>query len=109
MSDELKQQATIDTPEFRTLLINYAETNGPEGTQDEWETARAALIAHIDAWGARMAVPDGWMLVPIESTSEMDRTGRDALLACGNYEATARDAYLCWSEMLAAAPSPTKE
>lgn len=39
----------------------------------------------------------------LESTAEMDRAGRDALRACGNDQATARDAALCWSAMMAAA------
>jgi hypothetical protein len=55
MSDELKPQATVDTPEFRTLLIAYTDADGPNGTFEEWEIALAALIAHIDAWGSRLA------------------------------------------------------
>lgn len=55
MSDELKPQATVDTPEFRTLLIAYAETNDSHVPMEEWRVARDALIAHIDVWGARLA------------------------------------------------------
>lgn len=48
MSDELKPRESIDTPEFRALLdvVIFAPHHDP---------AKAALIAHIDAWGARMA------------------------------------------------------
>lgn len=38
--------------------------------------------------------------LPLESTLKMDRAGRDALRACGNDQATDRDAALCWSAMI---------
>jgi hypothetical protein len=52
MSDELKPQASIDTPEFRKLVMAVRHCSWRfDGTQPEM----AALIAHIDAWGARLA------------------------------------------------------
>jgi hypothetical protein len=60
MSDEVKPQATIDTLEFDALLIDLchwssAFTRGERGAVEGLVSARRALIAHIDAWGARLA------------------------------------------------------
>jgi hypothetical protein len=52
MSDELKPQS-IDSPEFRTLARDYA-WSWKEDMRPEDDLA--VLIAHIDAWGARLAV-----------------------------------------------------
>ena len=51
MSDELKPQS-IDTPEFAKLVVTYRMA---DSTEPELDHAYAALIAHIDAWGARLA------------------------------------------------------
>jgi hypothetical protein len=45
MSDELKPQS-IDTPEFHDFLLRYGIWR-PDDV--------AVLVAHIDAWGARLA------------------------------------------------------
>jgi hypothetical protein len=50
MSDELKPQS-IDTPEFRELMSVYWRSCGSASAG----TAANALIAYIDAWGARLA------------------------------------------------------
>jgi hypothetical protein len=50
MSDELKPQS-IDTPEFRELMSAYWRSCGSASAG----TAANALIAYIDAWGARLA------------------------------------------------------
>ena len=97
MSDELKPLESVDSFEFRKLF--YAAKHAPfyfDGSTPEL----AALIAHIDAW----RVPAGWKLSPIDSMPEMNRAGRDALRACGNDQATDRDAGLCWSAMIEVAP-----
>jgi hypothetical protein len=96
MSDELKQKS-IDTPEFSRLLGNLIEV--VMGTEKEviYGSCRAALVAHIDAWGARMAVPAGWKLVPIEPTDVMVAHGMDP--GCAS----------AYRRMVGAAPSPTKE
>lgn len=101
MSNELKPQS-VDSPEFRKLVMAVRHCSWRfDGTQPEM----AALIAHIDAWGARLAgVPDGWMLVPILSTDVMDIAGREMLRDCGHERPTKRDAELCWSAMIDAAP-----
>jgi hypothetical protein len=43
--DELKPQASVDTPEFRQLIHRYLNCGANYSD----------LIAHIDAWGARLA------------------------------------------------------
>jgi hypothetical protein len=58
MSDELKPQATVDTPEFSEMLALYLDA--AEKAQEANNAillmpARRALVAHIDAWGARLA------------------------------------------------------
>lgn len=104
MSDELKPRASVDTPEFRAavgrLLDSYDEYDESKPVSDVAREAWVALIAHIDAW----RVPAGYKLVPIDSTAEMVRAGGNMLRACGNDQATTRDAELCWSAMLDAAP-----
>ena len=61
MSDELKPQS-VDSPEFRELLDEFAyraserrAMGGDFGSAEAEEIAESALIAHIDAWGARLA------------------------------------------------------
>ena len=51
MPDELKPQATIDSPEFAALLKRYHCLVSVPAKQK----AYAALIDHIDAWGSRIA------------------------------------------------------
>lgn len=50
-------------------------------------------------------VPDGWRLVPVESTSEMDIAGADIAKLRGAELFGRNDAKRVWSVMLAAAPS----
>ena len=50
-------------------------------------------------------VPDGWRLVPVESTSEMDIAGADIAKLRGAELFGRNDAKRVWSAMLAAAPS----
>lgn len=57
------------------------------------DEVRAMLAAR-----ARMSVPEGWKLVPIVSTAEMDNAGADH---CDGYWNTAQ---AVWDAMLAAAP-----
>jgi hypothetical protein len=69
MSDELKPQS-IDSPEFERLLGAYAKAL--DGDLRSYASAKRALIAHIDAWGARLAaVPDGYVLLPEAPTTAM--------------------------------------
>jgi hypothetical protein len=113
MSDELKQQASIDTPEFRKMLIDFARR---ASYNISGKASPAALIAHIDAWGARMAVPDGWKLVPEVPTVTMHNAaalsnlcGRPPYIVDGRIKWEPADASAVYRAMLAAAPSPTKE
>ena len=109
MSDELKPQSVEKDSAFQCLLWHYlnARVKLSAGRIEEDEAAIAfrALIAHIDAW----RVPPGYKLGPIGSTAEMDLAGRNALRACGNEQATTRDAELCWSAMIDAAPDKGDE
>jgi hypothetical protein len=98
MSDELKPQS-IDSPEFRKLLTDLVRR---ASYNISGKASPAALIAHIDAW----RVPAGYKLAPIASTAEMNDAGREMLSACGCEGVTIRDAELCWSAMLDAAPKP---
>ena len=99
MSDELKQRASIgDDPEFRALAEKWQFCL----TMDI-QAVYAELVAHIDAWGASMAVPAGYRVVPNDSTDEMNLAGCDMLRSCGNDLATTGDACLCWAAMMGAA------
>jgi hypothetical protein len=91
MSDELKPQASVDTPAFRQLVHRYLNCGANYSD----------LIAHIDAW----RVPDGYKLVPIEPTPRMGDAGRRILEPSG----CECDAELCWSAMIAAAPTPKED
>jgi hypothetical protein len=109
MSDELKPQS-IDTPEFRELMSAYWRSCGSASAG----TAANALIAYIDAWGARLAgVPAGYMVVPIEPTPRM----REAAASFGHPDAgpsypegyisqRGNEAVESYRHMLAAAPKP---
>jgi hypothetical protein len=119
MSDELKQQASVESEDFDELLYAFAaEVEGADRFGDDKgnvKRARRALIAHIDAWGARMAVPDGWKLVPEVPTNEIicaiERTVDEQLVASGMWAADMQrqDGADIYDAALAAAPSPTKE
>jgi hypothetical protein len=100
MPDELKPQS-IDSPEFRELAEAWAET---AIYPDPGHEPFAALIAHIDAWGARLAaIPAGYKLVPVEPTPAMFNAARTS--ACGSStEKLLMASY--WRNMLAAAPTP---
>jgi hypothetical protein len=102
MSDELKQQARTRTLSDDEIGAIYRQTF-PRGpyliTADVHKFARALL----DAWGARMAVPAGWKLVPIEPTEDMRHACYEEYQRSGaTYTSICR-------AMIAAAPSPTKE
>lgn len=58
-----------------------------------WQAARAQAEPSS-------GVPEGYRLVPVESTVEMDRAGGDAI------SAPVYDAECCWRAMVAAAPTP---
>ena len=68
--------------------------------------AQAKRIQQLEA---ELAARAGWKLVPLRPTAEMDIAGRRMLRACGCEDATAKDAELCWSAMIEAAPTPDKE
>jgi hypothetical protein len=101
MSDELKPQS-IDSPEFRELLLRL-KGRAVLGNQSMVLEAETALIAHIDAWGARLAgVPDGWKLVPVTPTRQMLNAA---------YEASEAGCYFSgiYRDMIAAAPTPKED
>jgi hypothetical protein len=101
MSDELKPQS-IRTLEFANLMNAWRNADILKAP-----AAYDALIAHIDAWGARLAgAPDGWKLVPIEPTEDMCMAGVRLLWMKGDDQATRRDAEQCWQAMIDASPTP---
>jgi hypothetical protein len=55
MWDELKQQSIGDDPEFSALLNDLYEVGLFQEGTDAQKSRIKALIAHIDAWGARLA------------------------------------------------------
>lgn len=63
------------------------------------ETAAIAAIA-----AALHAAPEGFVLVPMVPTPEMDAHGRHALSKNGVDSVDESDALVCWSAMLASRP-----
>lgn len=55
MSDELKPRESVDTPMFLELLYSWQDATEELDDDTAYRAARAALIVHIDAWGARLA------------------------------------------------------
>ena len=120
MSDELKPQS-IDTPELQSLVGNWAgaahscdKYTRTVGAREAW----AALIAHIDAWGARLvggataAVKYGCHcdlephMEPDECVIGTDRAG-DCSYA---HRHANKEACEYWQPIrFAAAPNPDKE
>lgn len=115
MSDELKPRSSIDSPEFRALVEMWAGKYHSAYLQVRkgHEQAYRALIAHIDAWGARMAgVPAGWKLMPEVPTNEIicaiERKVDDQLVASGMWaqDMCRQDGADIYEAALAAAPAP---
>jgi hypothetical protein len=103
MSDELKPQS-VDSREFRKLVRDVWKRSSMSSARLSNE--EVALIAHINAWGARLAgVPDGWRLVPVEAPWSMLEAAHQAE-NCGHGPEHFRNIY---AAMLAAAPTPDKE
>ena len=121
MSDELKPQSIGDDQEFRVLLGEFAyraserrAMGGDFGSAEADEIAEDALIAHINAWGARLAgVPEGWQMVPINPTPAMLAAARNAPLPLVLLDSMSAQQDLMttsrYTAMLFASPTPYKE
>jgi hypothetical protein len=93
-------------------LTRYEPSNSNDTNEDAYmypiscgEWVKLADVERLLAQAAQVAVPDGWKLVPVTSTNDMDNAGHDLLLASGN-NAVKIDAERCYAAMLAAAPIP---
>lgn len=81
------EDETLDASDGVTRLLLAAEY---------WKEKATTLRAELDALNA----PEGWALVPIVSTQEMDEAGSTH---CDGYLSIAQ---AVWDSMLAAAPKP---
>ena len=95
--------------EIRRLAREYAEQRRLKGKEPlecvvvekdwpEYEPTWEAIEARVTGAQPAPSVPDGWKLVPIVSTHEMDYAGSSH---CDGYLSTAQ---VVWDAMLAAAP-----
>lgn len=87
--------------------VALAETHCITFTADRLKSALAALVDDVESasrQAARVGVPDGWKLVPVEPTWDMRNEGRE-LLIDGLEKEPERLACVLWKAMLAAAPS----
>lgn len=119
MSDELKPQS-IDSKEFRKLVRDVWKRASMSSAR--LSTEEVALIAHIDAWGARLAgdaAKDSarvdFMIAEECQIEHIDLTGKAPLHRVrwpwqeehmGEWSATGREAID--AAMIAATPTPDK-
>lgn len=104
--------------EIRELMASYSDALfDDEDAQVIWNACRAALLK--GTYGNSPAVPDGWVMVPVEPTEDMivngfesepnesfsDEKEWEAYEAMSGCQQAAHRAKLCWSAMLTAAPS----
>jgi hypothetical protein len=68
---------------------------------DDVQSLLSTLPAHQAVAAEGVKVPDGWKLVPVASTAEMDSAGKQVIT-----DGTTIEAECCWNAMLAAAPVP---
>lgn len=71
----------------------------------EYLTSQAATALRLSAGGG---VPEGWKLVPVEPTFEMQIAGRDAIIDASdddNLDLSTDDSDACYRAMLAASPT----
>ncbi|HFQ9323393.1 hypothetical protein [Escherichia coli] len=105
--------------EIRELMASYSDALfDDEDAQVIWNACRAALLK--GTYGTPPAVPDGWVMVPVEPTEDMivngfesepnesfsDEKEWEAYEAMSGCQQAAHRAKLCWSAMLTAAPKP---
>lgn len=84
----------------RLRKIGADRTNCPE-TQAEVRAARAALSGSGSGW----PVPDGWKLVPVEPTWQMQIAGRDAVV----HEMGMVEVAVAYRAMIAASPAAPQQ
>ncbi|KML22845.1 hypothetical protein VL10_16490 [Leclercia adecarboxylata] len=105
--------------EIRELMASYSDALfDDEDAQEIWNACRAALLK--GTYGNSPAVPDGWVMVPVEPTEDMiingfesepdesfsDEKEWEAYEAMSGCQQAAHRAKLCWSAMLTVAPKP---
>ena len=105
--------------EIRELMASYSDALfDDEDAQVIWNACRAALLK--GTYGNSPAVPDGWVMVPVEPTEDMivngfesepnesfsDEKEWEAYEAMSGCQQAVHRAKLCWSAMLTAAPKP---
>lgn len=105
--------------EICELMASYSDALfDDEDAQVIWNACRAALLK--GTYGNSPAVPDGWVMVPVEPTEDMivngfesepnesfsDEKEWEAYEAMSGCQQAAHRAKLCWSAMLTAAPKP---
>ena len=105
--------------EIRELMASYSDALfDDEDAQVIWNACRAALLK--GTYGNSPAVPDGWVMVPVEPTEDMivngfesepnesfsDEKEWEAYEAMSGCQQAAHRAKLCWSAMLTVAPKP---
>ena len=103
--------------EIRELMASYSDALfDDEDAQVIWNACRAALLK--GTYGNSPAVPDGWVMVPVEPTEDMivngfesepnesfsDEKEWEAYEAMSGCQQAAHRAKLCWSAMLTAVP-----
>ncbi|EPT2976387.1 hypothetical protein [Enterobacter kobei] len=103
--------------EIRELMASYSDALfDDEDAQVIWNACRAALLK--GTYSNSPAVPDGWVMVPVEPTEDMivegfesepDESFSDADVweaydAMSGCQQAAHRVKLCWAAMIAAAP-----
>lgn len=103
--------------ELYNYLMTEEETNA---TVNGWNACRAAMLQGAD--GNSPAIPDGWVIVPVEPTEDMivngfesepdesfsDEREWEAYDAMSGCQQAAHRAKLCWAAMIAASPAYKK-
>lgn len=109
MSDELKPRESVDSREFRESLMQFGHACARYPIPDPYEIAGKAadLIAHIDAWGARLAGEAFEQAARICEQRGMHWQKEEGSYAAGK-KAGAFDA-ADHIRLLAASPTPDKE
>lgn len=97
-----KELLAAQLPEGDELIADILADNFDLQFLDK-ETVIAAITA------ALRAAPEGFVLVPVVPTPEMDAHGRHALSKNGVDSVDDSDALVCWSAMLAARPQGVKD
>ena len=85
----------VDDEVIRAAFEKWAEREGYVSYEfdNAWQAFRAAFS---------IAIPDGWMVVPVEATRDMVTSGNDAMA----WDCCSGDASDAWRAMVIDAPQP---